>query len=221
MSRLCWSTETLSAKPCLNLVDDGRSLCAAGHETTAPGIAVAASRKMGLVAGPGAPFDPDELMNLEHSPDGPLAKACLIAAAAHGGQPEPTGGPYTDHLNRVTALVAHHKNPTLSAVAMLHDVLEDTSLTYGQLRQVMGPEIADAVQILSRPAGVSYADFIDTIVESGNWLATTTKDADVDDHLRGDEESKALFIEKPSLKRRYLRAQPKLKAALLAFSAAA
>ncbi len=75
-----------------------------------------------------------------------------FAAAAHGDQ---TYGsqPYVAHLDAVAALVPDE--PTLRAVAYLHDVLEDTDVQRSTLEQRFGLAVAEAVALLTDPQAPS------------------------------------------------------------------
>lgn len=55
-----------------------------------------------------------------------------IAAAAHKGQVDKAGKPYIEHPAHVAASV---QGDAAKAVAWLHDVVEDTPLTFADLRK--------------------------------------------------------------------------------------
>ncbi|MBV1861611.1 MAG: HD domain-containing protein [Nannocystaceae bacterium] len=77
-----------------------------------------------------------------------MTTARAFAAEAHGTQ---TYGsePYVVHLDAVAALVPDE--PDLRAVAYLHDVLEDTDVEQHTLAQRFGPEVAEAVALVTDP----------------------------------------------------------------------
>ena len=55
--------------------------------------------------------------------------------------------PYISHLMAVSALVLEHGGTQVQAkAALLHDVIEDTDLTYDELRAVVGTAVADIVR---------------------------------------------------------------------------
>jgi len=55
--------------------------------------------------------------------------------------------PYISHLMAVASLVLEHGGTQEQAkAALLHDVIEDTGLTYDELRDVVGTAVADIVQ---------------------------------------------------------------------------
>ena len=87
-------------------------------------------------------------------------KALTFATTKHmeTGQTIPgTDLPYIVHLSNVgmEILIAGSKTPDFDTafavqIALLHDVLEDTSTTYEELESNFGTDIADAVQAISK-----------------------------------------------------------------------
>jgi len=121
------------------------------------------------------------------SRDGWQAIAERIARQAHAGQTESsTGDDYIHHIERVVALVDGEDAKT---VAWLHDVIEDTDVSYGELRRAGLPQhIITAVQLLTREDPYEYADYIEVIRGAAGSvhgdLALAVKVADLRDHLR-------------------------------------
>ncbi len=87
---------------------------------------------------------PDEEINL-------IEKAFSIAFSAHQGQKRASGEDYFDHPFSVAETLADLKmgGATISA-ALLHDVVEDTSISLEYLRKEMGEEIASIVEGLTK-----------------------------------------------------------------------
>jgi (p)ppGpp synthase/HD superfamily hydrolase len=107
--------------------------------------------------------------------------AIELAVAAHHGQhyPSPESEPYIEHALRVVRAV---NGIRAQATAVLHDVLEDTSLTAEDLRRAgMPTEVVDAVMALTRSHGQPYEDYVEQI--AGNTLARQVKLADLADNL--------------------------------------
>lgn len=86
-------------------------------------------------------------------------KVLKYAAQAHGDQKTPKGLPYISHITCVAMEVINaceksklEENKTNFAIscALLHDVIEDTNITYDDLYVEFGAEIADAVEALSK-----------------------------------------------------------------------
>lgn len=92
----------------------------------------------------------------------------------------------------------------LYATAILHDIVEDTSIDFCYLSDQIGKEIADDIYDLSRRPLQTYMDYIRDIAASGSLYAVRVKQADIKDHL-GQKETLT-----ESLKERYLKALPLL-----------
>ncbi|WP_227820144.1 hypothetical protein [Agromyces aureus] len=104
-----------------------------------------------------------------------------IAFVAHRGQTDKLGAEYIDHPARVAETFDPVAQPVEVAVAWLHDVLEDTDLTAERLREAgVEHEIIDAVQLLTRTADVSAAEYYARI--RTNAVARNVKLADIADN---------------------------------------
>lgn len=78
-------------------------------------------------------------------------QAYLMAAEAHEGQRRKSGEAYIYHPLAVARIVAEMNMDTNSImVALLHDVLEDTTVTREQMADQFGDEIAEMVEGLSK-----------------------------------------------------------------------
>jgi (p)ppGpp synthase/HD superfamily hydrolase len=110
--------------------------------------------------------------------------AMRFAAEAHQGQLVPGSNlPYLLHLSTVAMEVVAalaieaHENPDLAvACAVLHDVIEDTAITYKELEQHFGRNIADGVLALSKnpmlPKDQQIADSLQRIQQQPHevWM---------------------------------------------------
>lgn len=101
-------------------------------------------------------------------------RAYALAKAAHSGQVDKSGADYIGHPVTVASFV---ETETQKAVALLHDVLEDTNVTEDELRSLFGDEITDAVVTLTHQKGEVYMDYVARIAQ--NPLAKTVKMADL------------------------------------------
>jgi (p)ppGpp synthase/HD superfamily hydrolase len=122
-----------------------------------------------------------------------LQSAERQARQAHAGQLEElTGDDYIHHVERVVALV---EGDEAKAVAWLHDVLEDTTVSADDLLAAgVSETVVEAVRLLTKPKADphvspeqkhrSYQDYINTLLDGGNALALAVKMADLRDHLR-------------------------------------
>lgn len=113
---------------------------------------------------------------------GTIEKALRIAAAGHAGQTDKDGQPYILHPLRV---MNHVEGLADKIVAILHDVIEDTSVTPDDLRAegFAGPLI-DSILRLTHSEGESYADYV--IRCKADELARRVKLADLEDNTRLD-----------------------------------
>jgi (p)ppGpp synthase/HD superfamily hydrolase len=89
------------------------------------------------------------------------------------------------HVERVVALVAAARHEPVTAVAWLHDVIEDSDLTAEDLlERGVSAAVVDAVCVLTRDDREAYTDYVERVRGSRNALAIAVKVADLRDHLR-------------------------------------
>lgn len=108
-----------------------------------------------------------------------LEKAIQIAVNAHMGQKDRAGSPYILHSLRVM-----HSVGTTDAkiVAILHDVVEDTSVTFDELIDAGIPKhLVITLRLLTYTDNLSYEDYIARLGE--NSLAVKVKLADLKDNM--------------------------------------
>jgi len=90
-----------------------------------------------------------DLLNTYLEPDkvALVLKAYEAGEAAHRGQTRKTGEPYILHPVAVAQILANMRMDHESiAAAILHDTIEDTPLTWDDIRNEFGSEIADLVE---------------------------------------------------------------------------
>jgi guanosine-3',5'-bis(diphosphate) 3'-pyrophosphohydrolase len=76
-----------------------------------------------------------------------LERAYEVAARWHSGQRRRSGDPYITHPLAVAKIVAElGMSQQVVCAALLHDVLEDTSYTFAELRAEFGDEVAALVE---------------------------------------------------------------------------
>lgn len=141
------------------------------------------------------------VMNLAHA----------IAVVAHDGQSRKGAGePYINHVERVADSLYGWK---LKSIAYLHDVIEDTEITFNDLNNIgISKDISYAVFILSRQEGQAYSEFIDRIIAYKSILdidIISVKIADIEDNLR-DLDTTEFW----SMRKRYMKALLRLQEAL-------
>lgn len=82
-------------------------------------------------------------------------EARSLAAAFHGAAGQRMkfgGGPYTEHLDAVAAVLIRHGRPEIEVVmAFLHDLLEDTDVAPARIEALFGAEVLGLVQALTDP----------------------------------------------------------------------
>ncbi len=104
-------------------------------------------------------------------------KATKIAFNAHKDQIDKSGLPYIFHPYHL----AEQMNDEVSVcVALLHDVVEDTEITFKDLKSLGIPDdIIDALKLLTHDQGIPYMEYIQKIKDSENPVAKVVKLADL------------------------------------------
>lgn len=101
-------------------------------------------------------------------------KAMKLAYEAHHGQTDKAGMPYIFHPMH---LAEQMDDEVSTCVALLHDVVEDTSVTLAQLEEIFPAEVTQAVALMTHADGVDYFDYVRAI--RGNEAARKVKLADL------------------------------------------
>ena len=109
-----------------------------------------------------------------------LDHAINIASSVHLDQKDQAGQPYILHSLRV---MFNFVDDTHRIVAVLHDVLEDSSFwTLEKLSEVgFSNEVVRALDAITRRKGEKYLDYIERVQNSG--IAERVKIADLRDNL--------------------------------------
>ncbi len=117
-----------------------------------------------------------------------LARALAFARARHGSQfRRGSDTPYWVHLVRVAMELARwgETSPVLLQAALLHDTVEDTDTTMGEIRTGFGPEVADLVDWLTAPEDVdAQREYYARLQANAPFEAQLLKLADRVDNLR-------------------------------------
>ncbi len=101
--------------------------------------------------------------------------ALAIAKKAHAGQVDKAGVDYIQHPLYVASQVNTEQE---KAVALLHDVIEDSDITAADLfASGLSNEVVTAVQILTKKKGQSYQEYLGKV--KSNNLARVVKLADL------------------------------------------
>ena len=111
-----------------------------------------------------------------------IEKALQIAAKAHEGQKDKEGLPYILHPLRAMMSV---EGEEAQIVAVLHDVIEDTSVTADELRRAgFSEKVVAAVLCVTHRKDEPYVDYV--VRCKGNEVARQVKLADLADNWRLD-----------------------------------
>ncbi|MFQ5881734.1 MAG: RelA/SpoT family protein [Candidatus Methylomirabilales bacterium] len=96
-----------------------------------------------------------------------LRKAHDFAATVHRGQERRSGDPYLSHPMEVAAILADLKMDVHAiAAGLLHDAIEDTHTTVGEVRTLFGDEIADLVDGVTKLSKLPFSTREDRQAES-------------------------------------------------------
>lgn len=136
--------------------------------------------------------------------------AMRIAYEAHEGQTDRGGVPYINHPLHVADGM---EDEATTVIALLHDVIEDSEITGADLVKLGIPEeYVASVQLLSRDREAPYADYIESIIASGDTRAITVKYADL---CHNTDESRTRSGKLPQrLIERYTKAKARIEEVL-------
>ena len=112
-------------------------------------------------------------------------KAMVIAYNAHINQFDKAGVPYIYHPIHVAEQM---DTETECIVALLHDVVEDTNITFEELEKEFPYQIIKTLKLLTHDKSVDYMKYIETI--KNDPIARKVKIADImhnSDETRLDE----------------------------------
>lgn len=107
-----------------------------------------------------------------------IYEAIRLANEVHKLQTDKGGSPYILHPMRVAARLS---DVNAQVVAILHDVVEDGSITLEQLTQAFPAEVVAGVDGMTRREGETYEQFIARCNE--NPLSREVKKSDIQDNL--------------------------------------
>ena len=108
-----------------------------------------------------------------------IEKSLEIALKAYAGQRDKAGKTYILHPLRIMSKMTTEEE---MAVALLHDVIEDSDYTEQDLLNSGIPsEVVNAVLCLTKKSGEDYETFIKRVLN--NPLASKVKKADIEDNI--------------------------------------
>ena len=112
-----------------------------------------------------------------------IEKALQVAFKAHDGQVDKAGNPYIFHPLTV-ALSENLETETQKVVAILHDVVEDSDITFYDLENMgFNEEVLNALKLLTRDENSEYYHYIREIRNSGNHNAYWVKFSDLEHNM--------------------------------------
>lgn len=102
-------------------------------------------------------------------------KAMKICFEAHKEQKDKSGLPYVFHPFH---LAEQMKDELSTVAALLHDVVEDTNMTFENLEKEEFPnEVIEALKLLTHDKTVPYLEYVERVKE--NTIARNVKRADL------------------------------------------
>ncbi len=118
-----------------------------------------------------------------------------IAMRAHVGQRDLDGNPVILHPLTVGLMGS---TPDEQCAGFLHDVVEDTAMTFDDLlAEGIPANIVDALRLLTHREGTDYKEYVQRIADSGNALARAVKLNDLHHNLeRGRKQGYTRLVEK-------------------------
>lgn len=117
----------------------------------------------------------------------------VIAYEAHKNQVDKSGVPYIYHPIHVAEQMDTENE---CIIALLHDVVEDTKVTFKQLEEVFSKEIIDILKLLTREENIEYDEYIKRI--KNNSIACKVKIADLTHNL---DKTRLDFVTEVDVKR--------------------
>ena len=103
-----------------------------------------------------------------------MKKALKLCFEAHKNQTDKSGLPYVFHPFHVAEQMTDEKT---TIVALLHDVIEDTSYTLQDLRNLgFDEDVLGALELMTHDKNVPYMDYVAKI--KGNAIAKTVNRLD-------------------------------------------
>lgn len=135
-----------------------------------------------------------------------ICKAMELCYRAHAGQVDKSGMPYVFHPIH---LAEQMDDEVSTVVALLHDVVEDTDISFADLEQMgFQPEVLEALRLLTHDKAVAYQDYVQAL--SVNPVARKVKMADLQHNMDITRRVNDPNVREPKLK--YVAALKMLRA---------
>lgn len=95
-----------------------------------------------------------------------LANMLLLATNAHAGQFDRGGKPYILHPLKVMHYLKSD-DEELQCIALGHDIIEDTDVTYGELSAAgMSTRVLEGIRALTKVRGESYTEYKERVMQN-------------------------------------------------------
>ena len=120
-------------------------------------------------------------------------RAMKIAYKAHDGQVDKSGVPYIFHPIHLAEQMDTEEE---CIVALLHDVVEDTNITFENLEKDFSKTIIDALKLLTHDKSVDYMEYVKSI--KNNPIAKKVKIADLN---HNSDKTRLLSISEKDIER--------------------
>ena len=111
-----------------------------------------------------------------------VERARIFASFAHDGQKDKDGKAYFGHPERVAVRVADaYGDDYLTAVAYLHDTIEDGGFATSDLKMFFPDAVWKVVEALTRGKTTPRDEYIENVAK--NYLAAKVKVCDLEDNI--------------------------------------
>jgi (p)ppGpp synthase/HD superfamily hydrolase len=105
-----------------------------------------------------------------------LDRMLLLATNAHHGQLDKGGRPYILHPLRVMSFLKTD-DEELQCIALGHDVVEDTKVTYADLREAgMTERVIEGIKAMTKVPGYSYEDYKEQVFANKDAMVVKMAD---------------------------------------------
>ena len=153
-------------------------------------------------------FEESEYESLKNNSD-LLYKTLELVLKVFDEKVDKGGLPYFNHLFKVYSGVSSYLE---KIVALLHDIVEDTDITYDDLKEFgYDNNIITALEILTKKKGEYYPDYIERIINSNNLLAINVKLSDLKHNMDITRIKNPTINDYERISKRYEPAYIKLK----------
>lgn len=136
-----------------------------------------------------------------------LARANMLVLIVFKDKKDNAGEPYLRHLNKVSESFKDDKD---KCIALLHDLVEDTSFTFKDLENLgFSKDVIDTLKLLTNDLD-TYDEYIDRLLNSDNLLAKKVKMADLLDNMNLNRYEKLDKTNFERVKNKYIKTYIKL-----------